>query len=415
MNREKTLPKVVLLPRPLTPLAVLVYFFLTKNNDLGPHNIRFVRKSHRREPLYVSEMVVDLSVDDQVLVGEVWRLKNRSKLDQVIRFFSNKILWGKTPWKEWFRNISWLKPSEAIRQGISVFECLGLDESIENQYPKVRLMEPSPQEVTTGAHYHFKLPILKTETGVEGGTVLDWKSTRKVRCYRDAKVPVDGIFTLSNHQTSILIGGDPGRGKSTLAANLVKAMRERVVGLRNQIPHLSSQTFPSIGISSLDVATPVAEGIIKGESKPAGKKQLWTPELVIEALAGQELALQRRDIVISDLPGKITSYTESLTGFGNYGIIIVDDWDDEMPRWEEFFRKTQCPVIARIKCRREEDDRFRSVVTTWHPGESVSGRIFRPSRKIREGDECIERVADLLLLDILPAQILARKLVISRW
>lgn len=415
MNPEKTLPKVVLLPRPLTPLAVLVYFFLTNNNDLGPHNVRFVRKSHRREPLYVSETLVDLSVDDQMLESEVLRLKNHSNLDQVVRFFSNKTLWGKTPWKEWFRNISWLKAEKAIATCIKTLTSLQSKGDISDQYPEVKVLEPSPKEIRTRGCYHFKLPELQLEKGVPGATVVNWQETRKVRQYRSCKVLVDGVFTLSNHHISILIGGDPGRGKSTLAANLVTAMEKRIRDLKITLNRVSPEAFPTIGLCSLDAATPVATGILRGDARPAGEKQPWTSQVVIDALAKQTTALERRNIVISDLPGRITAFTESLTGLGDYGIAIVDDWNEEMQRWEEFFKRARCPIVSRIKCRREDDDKYRSVVTTWHPGESISGRIFRPNRKLREEDECIDRIADILLLDILPAQILARQLAIKRW
>jgi hypothetical protein len=219
------------------------------------------------------------------------------------------------------------------------------------------------------------------------------------------ELPEGRIFELCDKHIALAIGGPSGSGKSTIAVSLVEEMRDRIRSLKSRSGFSNLQL--SVGLADLDLGTPttraIAEGWATDRAKVESLKQPWTMELAERA---QTVLLSQRaefNILICDLPGRVTETTELLAGTADAGILIATDWTEITEVWNPFVSCIGLPVISRIK-RREAMEGFSSLVTKWLPGEHLSGRITALNRSQKSWDLFIHWLALFLLFDILPRQ-----------
>lgn len=214
------------------------------------------------------------------------------------------------------------------------------------------------------------------------------------------------ICTLQGKHIGIVIGGPPQSGKSTLAVSLVAEMQNWITTLQTRRDFEGLNV--TVGRCTLDLATPTTEAIAEGwanidSQKLTSMKQPWTPRLAKRA---QERFLESRgkyNIVVGDLPGRVTEITELLVSTADACIILSNDWDIVQKEWIPLMNTAGVPIISKVR-RRETGDGYSSLVTSWRKGERFSGRVTALNRTQKSWDLFIQWLALFLLFDVLPTQ-----------
>jgi energy-coupling factor transporter ATP-binding protein EcfA2 len=139
--------------------------------------------------------------------------------------------------------------------------------------------------------------------------------------------------------THVVIGGPRGCGKSTLTASLFKQLEELGVGA---------------GVHEIDVYSDTIPCILglKPWEKRKKKKHAWFTPTICRRI--QEYANDKREIVLGDLPGKMTNqFLSRMVEPADRAIIVAKDWDS-VDEWDTFFDKRNIPVALRVISYREQ-------------------------------------------------------------
>ncbi|OGI95056.1 hypothetical protein A2917_01595 [Candidatus Nomurabacteria bacterium RIFCSPLOWO2_01_FULL_42_17] len=213
-------------------------------------------------------------------------------------------------------------------------------------------------------------------------------------------------YELQDKHICLVVGGPSGSGKSTLSVSLVAEMENCIRSLKSRTSFSDLQL--TVGLANLDLATPTTQAIAEGwatdREKVKNLKQPWTMELAEQAQ--QELLRSRaqHNIVIGDLPGRVTDVTELLAGTADASIIITKDWTVLQKEWNPFMSSVGLPIVSRIRSRRSDETGFSSLVTHRRPQQRLSGRITALNRYHKSWDLFIQWLAVFLLFEILPTQ-----------
>jgi len=213
------------------------------------------------------------------------------------------------------------------------------------------------------------------------------------------------VFDLQNKHICLAVGGPANSGKSTLAVSLATEMENCIKSLKSR-SSFSELEF-SVGVVNLDLGTPTARAIAEGwaadRKKLEMEKRSWTIDLAEKAQKELLCSRARHNILIGDLPGRITDITQLLAGSADAGIIISRDQQILSEEWAPFMSSSGLPIVSRIK-KREAEEGLSSLVTKRCPGESFNGRIVTLNRSQKSWDLFIQWLALFLLFDILPRQ-----------
>lgn len=212
-------------------------------------------------------------------------------------------------------------------------------------------------------------------------------------------------FHLMGEDVTILIGGSAGAGKSTLAASLFEEFDDELESLKSW-PGNWSQLGLAAQLVSLDAATEVAESIREkigqDRSLAEARKRPWTVELAREAVVrAEKIRTSGANLIVSDLPGKITNITQLLSVRATFGLIIgpanQTEWDVVKDEWTHYFESIGVPVIGLIK-----STKGPSMLSLFKKHRRVVGRVNNLARLVTGGDAFIIQSAKLLLFDIMP-------------
>ncbi|TAK58104.1 hypothetical protein EPO17_00330 [Patescibacteria group bacterium] len=247
----------------------------------------------------------------------------------------------------------------------------------------------------------LSLPVFQAKTGIP--------TDDDVTGSFEVELSEGRICELQGRHISLVIGGPNGSGKSTLAVSLVAEMNNIIRSLRSRqsFSNLQVSVSLSVGLADLDMATPTTSVILEDREDKRERllalKRPWTMELAEEAQQKLLLERARHNIVIGDLPGRVTNITELLAGSADAGIIVSRDWEILKAEWVPLLASAGLPLVSRIRSRGAEGG-FSSLVTHWRPGERLSGRITSLNRFQKSWDLFIQWLALFLLFDILPTQ-----------
>jgi len=252
----------------------------------------------------------------------------------------------------------------------------------------------SPRRISTPSC--FSLQVFKGKGGE--GAENDLTTTFEVT------LDEGRIYSLQDKHIGVVIGGPPQSGKSTLAVSLVTEMNNYIRSLKTRRGFADLDV--SVGLCTLDAATPTSKAIAEGwarkdPEKLASMKQPWTQRLARQAQDRFLYAREKCNIVIGDLPGRVTPITELLVSSADASIIISKDWEVVKEEWLPLMHRAGVPLISKVR-RRETGDGYESLVTSWRPGERFSGRVASLNRAQVSSDLFLQWLVLFLLFDIFP-------------
>ncbi len=261
----------------------------------------------------------------------------------------------------------------------------------------LELMEVKPPNLPRpSGDVLLSLPVFKREKQIE--------PDQNVTGSFEEVLQENRIYELQDKHIGLAIGGPIGSGKSTLAVSLVDEMRRRIRQTKSHSDYCNLQV--TVGLSSLDWATPTAQAIVeKWDSKKLQeRKQPWTTELMERVQQAFLCSRAQHNVVIGDLPGKITEeVTKPLAASADASILISNDWNVLKEEWVPFKHSLGLPIVSRIRSRGMEAG-FSSLVTNYVKGKTLNGRITAINRNQKSWDPFIQWLAPALLYDILPIQ-----------
>lgn len=217
----------------------------------------------------------------------------------------------------------------------------------------------------------------------------------------------------SPEPTVLYIAGDPGIGKSTLAASMYIWLAEMKLRELQSIWRLTRQPL-DVATDSFDRATPTLPEILRNEklddedaagqnhAKLRALKRPWDIDLVRE-IHGHMEQYSQKQLIIADLPGRATEITESLLGLPGYALIMNKGGRESVTHWRTLFGKMGIDVVADLTT-----GQHGSLLSKYNPGEYVAGStgIFR--RVAKPGDACVQHISQLLFWDVIPFRIAKR-------
>jgi len=135
----------------------------------------------------------------------------------------------------------------------------------------------------------------------------------------------------------IVVGGPPHSGKSTFTARLVRTLHKE---LAVDVDNMSLDPWDR----SLDVML----GNITEEERKQKNKKITKNHLRDKASEFKKFS-KKHEVVVGDLPGRITDKSQIVTRAGTHGIIVCkDDELNEIAEWENFFLDNNVELIAVI-------------------------------------------------------------------
>ncbi|MBM3256900.1 MAG: hypothetical protein FJY98_01020 [Candidatus Liptonbacteria bacterium] len=298
----------------------------------------------------------------------------RQILEKAVLYFNQYLVRKISPWKEW----------------------IGPD-----HVPDPDISEINGQRRPMGERRVF-IPISMREGNQEvtALTLQDLKAGR--------------ICDLKGKRLFGVIGGNPGVGKSTLATSLMLHM-QCILHTLSTYRGWENTTL-QVKRVTMDLATPTSDAIEKGRGKiraeTSALKRPWTQEMAWAALEHVHQTVRSgADIVLADLPGKITpEITEVVAAPADFCILLGKN-PDEFPPWREFMHKLGVIILAEMITNERP-----GIITGYERNKFLTGTIQDPDRTIRP-DGVVSLLAELLLLEFLPSFVETRiiKLLLENW
>jgi hypothetical protein len=133
--------------------------------------------------------------------------------------------------------------------------------------------------------------------------------------------------------TRIVVGGQRGCGKSTLTVSLFR--------------HLEARQL-DIGLHEIDVYSDTHACILgeKPWEQRIRKKHAWFNPTIRRRIG--EFSADKREIVLGDLPGKVTNPSlHHMVKPAHKAILVAKD-EQGFVEWDAFFLKQNIPVVLRV-------------------------------------------------------------------
>lgn len=412
--------RIVLLPRPLSPLAAFAYFLLTKiyfdgEQILSNHYVRWtISREHREKPQrdQIEElgMIINLSLSDKYLREFVTRLLDSDCLQGnrwLLKKYANFFRFGakfKIATLRWEAYVAKLSRFARVEDALSIYtKCIesALEKKVMPVSMDLELKFEAPEPYRQHIVDHRRvitIPITKRNLDEPDDNlareIVD--STTKVLC--EGKV-----LNLLREKIVILIGGNPGLGKSSVSAALYTEFYNEIKSLHSRGGDFNDLNRLRIGTVSLDAATPVVDAILehRGQDRQAlsAIKRPWSIELAHESVAKMKSALDEFDIVLADLPGKIDDITRLLGSCATFGILLAPVGEPSQRNdWVEYFKSLGIPIIVKIKSTQTGMSMLSQLT---HQAEII-GRLRTPRRLITGADSFIRTMSELMLFDVMP-------------
>lgn len=216
---------------------------------------------------------------------------------------------------------------------------------------------------------------------------------------------------LKDQHFAIVVGGSRHSGKSTLSVSLALACRQLVEQASQK--GVISRKDVRIGLYDLDIFAPTARYIAKGQSAVGGQDIDPFQERSRAAVSFSR-ARSLFNLVIGDLPGKISDFTEFLARPADFSIVVEGNWHDSAKDWQKFLSGVNLPT------------HIAGVHTRYHEPGRVNGVRFYKSHKRQESEDFLQAravdldlvpqpdnvvikfLAEVLLLDYLPRTVSER-------
>lgn len=246
----------------------------------------------------------------------------------------------------------------------------------------------------------FTLPVFKSQEPGETEVIAS------ARCeLREGRV-----WELRSSHIGIMIGGPARSGKSTLATSLVTEFLNQIQSLATRIGWAGFSL--DVECVDLDLATPTTEAIWMARDgrllDTSALKRPWTTELALEGLRRFAVTKEQAHLTFVDLPGgPIDAITETLAALADVAILVTHDWE-RMEEWQRLVNQMGITLVSQARSRRG-DEGFSSVVTRYHPGRIIAGRVVDLDRVVRSDDPFVLGAAWCLLYDILPSFVSGRR------
>ncbi len=402
---------VVLLPSPLSLLSAFAYFLYRKFDCIDNTVITRYRETKSK-------------TEASFLLGEglVCNLDSKELLSHVLSFISSHLS-GDTQklYKRWahychsgYRADNYSLSFWLLRNSLRQDPKILLEELTQYFRAELNLRKDPYQSKQKLDDLSGLEPIVSRMPGKRFLTLPIYQekgnpeAKSELEDYAEVVLSEAAIWLLAHKKINIVVGGESGVGKSSFAAslmiemiNIIRSLRSRENGWEDLPVTVTSET--------LDLATPVLESILwrRAKDRQVLPKRPWTLDLAIEAVARARDT--EANIVISDLPGKETPITELVASQANVVILIVKDWEVELPIWTNFCNRLGIEVVAKLK-----STEFSSAITRYQSGKIVCGKVHQLQRVACSWDRAISQLAEFLLFDILPTYIRRREETIKR-
>ncbi|MDB5258963.1 MAG: hypothetical protein JWO73_171 [Candidatus Taylorbacteria bacterium] len=434
MNILKKPWRIVLMPRPLPPAAAFAYYVLSiamfaGELFLGKHYLRWTalnRKSLLPEinPFEEIGVIIDLNVSERDLevlvdpiIASLPRDRHQFRLRKMKNFF---FFHGRTKsyaWEKWLSYLGKLSYHRDPSQALSKLTCvIGqlLSEDIDVVAVGERLIagiENPFRHVVLSDRRVVPMPVSKRDPDEK-----DEYLKRVVVNYTTKVIEEDGIFRYSGDETTVLLVGNPGVGKSTIAATLTKETLNNIASVGSRSAPEWSSLDVSCSLGTLDGATPVADSVLnvtaESEHEDADRripkarmdalKRPWSNGLAAEVVDSISAIASKSNIVFADVPGKIDDLTKLISVHATHGVILSrgDKWTEDNRMWGDYLREIGIPVVARIKITTGP-----SMMIRLDRGSGIIGRLHQPSRLMIGWDPFMRIFTEFLMFDVLPGHI----------
>lgn len=276
----------------------------------------------------------------------------------------------------------------------------------------------------TGPTISFVIPVLHREEPHQAITTGETRVDEWLTLER----PLGRLRILEGERVSLAIVGPANSGKSTLTASLVVAVNKLINEARSHVDLTDLRL--GCDFMDLDRQRPDVAEILSGSGSSERSKTHWTPALAMAT--AKEFIGRQGNIIIGDAPGgSPDKITEIVVGPADLTILLIlaendESWEKQRQQWQAGLRQIgQTPVVL-LRSRKPGEtspitgERLESTTTSfrWAEGEffkphywisRVGGRVVGLARKVREDDYCISTLAKILLFDLLPQAVIARK------
>ncbi len=443
-------PRVLLVPCPISPLVAFEYFLLKRLGRIGQDAIaryryRTAGGAKSADVVLGNGAVYNLVGQDPTSYLPSFPPDTPPDAREVLKRLRSYCIYGDTRrghrLQRWLAKLSLAEesPGAVLETAAKLFEAWcsrGTDPwRPDLEIPELARATPVPRAYPPDKRFG-SLPIFKQEEGrVKPGE-------REVIATANYELAEGLIYELAAAHVGVMVGGPAGSGKSTLVASLAAEMRHQIASLATR---RGWEGFSlTVEVVNLDLATPTVDAIAAGVAKRdydalKNRKRRWTEALALEALDAFLQAKARSNLVLADLPGgPIGAITEIVAAPADAAILITKDWSF-MENWQGFARRMGIPTIVQARSRRsvpdqlpfsaelfrllrrllgrsrDEEGGFTSVVTRYHPGRIIAGRVVDLDRMERSWDRFVLWTTESMLFNILPARIRERREKLERF
>ncbi|MES2470978.1 MAG: hypothetical protein V4526_01970 [Patescibacteria group bacterium] len=422
--------RIVLIPRPLSPMAAFAYWVLIRSGNAELlaqcHFPKWTTLNMRSwlqtgvQPFADIGVVIDLNVssrDLEILIDAVIFQKFQAcqpaiarKMKNFFLFYGRKRQHAWSLWLQYLGRLSYYDdPSKALEHLCTTMDDVvkldGLAESsvITSEIETYQNRRASEEEDFFLAPRELGTRVVSMPISKHDEMLADEAERRIVTDQTTQRLNEGNAFELLGDSSTLLVGGCAGVGKSTLAAAMVDEFRNTIESLTSR-----GGTWKGFNLKSelvpLDVATQVSDAVLHGEGQHEdvldARKREWNASLALHAATNLVEAVQRNTLVVSDLPGKLTEFTELIVPRGDFGIIITrhDKWKEDNRDWGAYYARMGVNVVAQLKITRGQ-----SLLLDLRHGRGATARLHKPDRVLKGWDPAIRTLAEFLMFNILPA------------